>query len=155
MNLPEPGLYRTTQPYPGKEDQIPAGVLVYVGQNKDGVTFVVRPGQNRRNRWFWGEPTVPLRSTTWGATLKALPSQGWYTLPEELNLGEGGVWRKNAIVQLGYNGDGKGIIFVAEDHEGETRNVLEFSDKGVMVEDSLLFRLQWAATIPVTAADKT
>jgi len=150
MNLPEPGLYRTTQPYPGKEDQIPAGVLVYVGVNKDGVTFVVRPGQNRRNRWFWGEPTLPLRSTTWGQTLKSLPGEGWYTLPQELNLGEGGVWRKNAIVQLGYNGEGKGILFVGEDHEGETRNVLEFSDKGVMIEDDLLFRLQWAPILPVT-----
>ncbi len=153
MNLPDPGLYRTTQPYPGKENEIPAGVLVYVGVNKDGVTFVVRPGSNRRNRWFWGEPTTPLRSTTWGQTLKSLPSEGFYTLPQELQLGEGGVWRKNAIVQLGYNAEGRGILFVGEDRENETNNVLHFSDKGVLVEDDLLFRLQWAPILPVSASN--
>ncbi|HQP39605.1 MAG TPA: hypothetical protein PLI95_30685 [Polyangiaceae bacterium] len=153
MNLPDPGLYRTTQPYPGKENEIPAGVLVYVGVNKDGVTFVVRPGSNKRNRWFWGEPTTPLRSTTWGQTLKSLPGEGFYTLPQELQLGEGGVWRKNAIVQLGYNAEGRGILFVGEDRENETNNVLHFSDKGILVEDDLLFRLQWAPILPVSSSN--
>ena len=103
MNLPDPGLYRTTKPYPGHEDAIPANVLVYVGVNKDGVTFVVRPGSNRNNRWFWGEPTVPVRSPVWGQTLKTLPPEGFYTLPRDLEVGEGGKWLKNAVVQLGYN----------------------------------------------------
>ena len=61
INLPDPGLYRTTKPYPGYEQEIPEGALVYVGKNPDtGVTFVVRPGSNRRNRWYWGEPTLSL-----------------------------------------------------------------------------------------------
>jgi hypothetical protein len=148
MNLPEPGLYRSTKPYPGHEEAIPANVLVYIG-SKDGVPFVVRPGANTKNEWRYGDPTVPLRSTVWSQTLKALPSQGFYTLPEEIQVGSGGVWRKNAVVQLGYNADGKGIIFVGERHDKNEQNVLVFSDKGILIEDDLLFRLQWAPILPV------
>lgn len=153
LDLPDPGLYRTTQPYPGHEEAFPAGVLVYLGQPQNGgVKFVVRPGQNRNNRWFWGDPTTPLRSPTWAKTLKALPSEGYYTLPESLDLEGGGRWLKNAIVQLGYNESGQGIIFVAEQREGAQENALFFSDRGILVDDSMLGRLIWAPILPVQAS---
>ncbi|KYG06897.1 hypothetical protein BE21_32200 [Sorangium cellulosum] len=151
IKAPDPGLYRTTAPYPGLEQAIPAGVLVYVGARDTGAPFVVRPGQNRRNRWFWGEPVTLLRSLSWGETLKRLPSEGFYTLPHDLEVAGGGRWLKNAIVQLGYNGEGRGILFVAEDHADETRNVLVFSDRGMLIDDDLLMRLQWASILPVRA----
>lgn len=152
INLPDPGLYRTTEAYPGHEDKIPANALVYVGQKADtGATFVVRPSANRRNRWYWSEPTVALRSAMWGKTLKALPAEGFYTLPEDLVIGETGRWVKNAIVQLGYNGEGRGIIFVGELHDNEERNVLIFADSGVIIDDDLLERLVWAPILPVTS----
>ncbi len=151
--MPEPGLYRTTKPYPGNEEALPAGVLVYVGMRpNEDIPFVVRPGANRRNRWFWGEPTSPLRSLTWGDTLVALPPQGFYILSEDIKLDGGGVWVKGAIVQLGYNGEGKGILFVAEDHEESADNALYFSDRGMIVSDDLMKRLKWAAILPVTKA---
>ncbi|HHH29669.1 MAG TPA: hypothetical protein ENK57_15175 [Polyangiaceae bacterium] len=150
MKLPEPGLYRTTKAYPGHEETIPAGVLVYVGVPQNGgLPFVVRPGANRNNRWFWGEPTIPFRAVSWGDSLVKLPSEGFYTLPEEIAFEGGGKWLENAIVQLGYNGEGKGIIFVGEQHEEEERNILVFSDKGRMIDDKLLNRLRWAPILPV------
>lgn len=149
IKLPDPGLYRTTKPYPGMENEFPANALVYVGRKPEGATFVVKPGANRRNRWFWGDPVTILRSVSWGESLKALRPQGFYTLPEDLDLGGGGRWLKGAIVQLGYNQEGRGIIFVGEDHEGEERNILAFSDKGMMIDDSLLERLTWAPILPV------
>ena len=150
IDLPEPGLYRTTTPYPGHEEAFPAGALVYVGQpSNGGVKFVVRPGRNENNRWFWGDPTTPLRSVSWGKTLKRLPSEGFYTLPDEINLDGGGRWLKNAIVQLGYNGEGRGILFIAERRDGEATNALFFSDKGMSIEDSMLDRLSWAPILPV------
>lgn len=153
LDLPDPGLYRTTEPYPDHENEFPAGVLVYVGQPANGgVKFVVRPGQNRNNRWFWGEPTTPLRSVTWARTLKPLPSEGFYTLPETVELSGGGRWLKNAIVQLGYNEQGQGIIFVGERREDETANALFFSDKGMKIEDGLLSRLIWAPILPVPSS---
>jgi hypothetical protein len=151
IKAPDPGLYRTTAPYPGQEQAIPAGVLVYVGARDTGAPFVVRPGQNRRNRWFWGEPVTLLRSLSWGETLKRLPSEGFYTLPHDLEVAGGGRWLKNAIVQLGYSGEGRGILFVAEDHADETRNVLVFSGRGMLIDDDLLMRLQWASILPVRA----
>jgi len=150
MKLPEPGLYRTTKPYPGHEETIPAGVLVFVGvPDNGGLPFVVRPGANRNNRWFWGEPTIPFRAVSWGDSLMKLPPEGFYTLPQEITFDGGGKWLENAIVQLGYNGEGQGIIFVGEQHEGEERNILFFSDKGRIIDDKLLNRLKWAPILPV------
>ncbi|MFO0571767.1 MAG: hypothetical protein U0263_39445 [Polyangiaceae bacterium] len=155
LDLPDPGLYRTTQPYPGHEEAFPAGVLVYLGQPQNGgVKFVVRPGQNRQNRWFWGDPTTPLRSPTWAKTLKALPPEGFYTLPDAIDLDGGGRWLKNAIVQLGYNEQGQGIVFVAEQRENSGENALFFSDRGILVSDSMLDRLVWAPILPVSGSSE-
>jgi hypothetical protein len=148
LDLPENGLYRTTTAMPGHEDAFPAGVLVYIGE-KSGQKFVVRPGQNRNNRWFWGEPTTPLRSPTWSRTLKKLRAEGYYTLPQQVEFEGGGRWLKNAIVQLGYNGEGKGIIFVGEQRDASSENALYFSDKGMMIDDGMLERLEWAPILPV------
>ncbi|OQX68960.1 MAG: hypothetical protein B6A08_07470 [Sorangiineae bacterium NIC37A_2] len=150
LDLPENGLYRTTTAMPGHEDAFPADVLVYIGE-KSGQKFVVRPGQNRNNRWYWGEPTTVMRSPTWGRTLKRLPSEGFYTLPEDLNFEGGGRWLKNAIVQLGYNAQGQGIIFVGESRDTATDNALYFSDRGMLISDELLERLVWAPILPVRA----
>ncbi len=150
LDLPENGLYRTTTAMPGNEDAFPAEVLVYIGE-KSGQKFVVRPGQNRNNRWYWGEPTTVMRSPTWGRTLKRLPSEGFYTLPEDLSFEGGGRWLKNAIVQLGYNAQGQGIIFVGESRDTATENALHFSDRGMLISDELLERLIWAPILPVRA----
>ncbi len=155
INLPEPGMYRTTKAYPGYEEQIPAAALVYVGVDGDGVTFVVRPGANRNNRWYYGDPTIPLRSSIWAQTLKPLPPEGFYTLPADLDVGNEGRWLKNAIVQLGFNAAGQGILFVAEQHEDEERNILVFSQQGVMADDNLMSKLIWAPILPIAKAEKT
>lgn len=147
-----PGLYRTTRPLVGHEEQFPANVLVYVGNRNDGGRFVVRPGRNTKNRWFWGDPVTPLEDATWAATLYALPREGFYTLPEPLEFEAGGRWPTNAIVQLGYDGLGRAILFVAEDREDEARNVLEFATVGQRIEDTLLKRLVWAPILPVPAS---
>jgi len=151
LDLPENGLYRTTQPMTGHEETFPAGVLVFIGELPNGGgKFVVRPGNNRRNRWFWGEPTTPLRQPTWARTLKQLPSEGFYTLPETLEFEGGGRWLKNAVVQLGYNEKGQGIIFVGQWKEDGAENVLHFSARGMVIDDRLLARLAWAPILPVT-----
>jgi hypothetical protein len=84
-----------------------------------------------------------------------LPPEGFYTLSEALDLDGGGRWLKNAIVQLGYNDQGQGILFVAEWREAGSENVLQFSDRGLPVADSLLDRLQWAPILPVQDSPPT
>ncbi len=155
LDLPDPGLYRTTQPMPGHEAEFPAGVLVFIGQAQNGGgKFVVRPSDNRRNRWFWREPTTPLRSPTWAKTLKPLPSEGFYTLPETVEFDGGGRWVKNAVVELGYNGSGQGILFVGEWREDGTENALYFSERGLLISDEMLERLVWAPILPVRNGEK-
>jgi hypothetical protein len=150
LDLPDNGLYRTTQPMPGNETAIPSGVLVFVGQSPNGGgKFVVRPSQNRNNRWYWSEPTTQLRSPTWAKTLKRLPAEGFYTLPEVIEMENGGRWLKNALVQLGFNEKGQGIVFVGERHESSTENVLRFSDRGMVINDDMMARLTWAPILPV------
>ena len=152
LDLPDPGLFRTTKPMPGHEQSFPVGVLVYVGQPQNGGSkFVVRPGENRNNRWYWGEPTTPLRSPSWTKTLKRLPAEGFYTLPKAVVLEGGGRWLENAIVQLGYSAEGRGIIFIAERRDQESANALFFSDRGLGIDDDLLDDLTWAPILPVRA----
>ncbi|MBL8786117.1 MAG: hypothetical protein JNJ59_14555 [Deltaproteobacteria bacterium] len=143
------GLYRTTAAMPHNEDAFPADVLVFVGQRPTGQRFIVRPGSNRKNRWYWQEPALPLPETGWMWTLRRLPLEGFYTLPETIAFSGGGQWVKNAIVQLGYNEAGRGILFIAEDHADEPRNVLAFSSRGRVIEDALLDRLVWAPILPI------
>ena len=66
----------------------------------------------------------------------------------------GGRWLENAIVQLGYNGKGEGIIFIAERREGSADNSLNFSDKGMRVDDDLMQQLKWAPYLPVDEQGK-
>ena len=155
IKLPDPGLYRTTRPYPGHEEEVPEGVLVFVGiKSNGGMPFVVRPNANRNNRWYWAEPTVAVRAISWAETLVELPPEGFYTLPEAIEFDGGGRWVAHAIVQLGYNPEGHGILFVAEQHEGEERNILVFGNQGRKIDDGLLRRLEWAAILPVRATEE-
>lgn len=150
LEIPDPGLYRTTEALPGNEQAFPKDALVFLGQAPNGGSrFVVRPGRNQNNRWYWGEPTTPLRSPTWASTLKALRSEGFYTLPERVELDGGGYWLQNAIVQLGYNEKGQGIIFVGQRIDDGEKNILEFSNRGIVISDDLLSRLAWAPILPV------
>ena len=146
-----PGLYRTTLAHPLKPEEFPAGSLVYVG-NENGAAFVVRPHFNENNRWFWREPTTPLSDPAWASSLKRLPAEGFYTLPETLTFEGGGQWLTNAVVQLGYDRQGQGIIFVAERREAYEENALYFSDRGNRISDDLLSRLRWAPILPVREA---
>lgn len=151
-DLPKPGLYRATEAHPHDPDAIPAGALVYVGRQGENA-FVVRPYHNEKNRWFWREPTTPMTDPFWAKTLRRLPTEGFYTLPEALGLESGGRWLKNAIVQLGYNRDGVGILFVAERRDTLDQNALYFSDRGVKIDDALLERLLWAPILPVAESE--
>ena len=157
MTLPPitTGLRRTIEALAGHELQIPAGILVFIGRNAETDTwFAVRPSINRHNAWFWEDPIIaldPIRDARWLRGLIPLPGEGFYTLPETMKLGDGGQWLENAIVQLGYNQKGEGILFVAERREGAGDNDLHFGTGGLIISDALLGRLRWAPILPVPA----
>ena len=148
VSFPDNGLYRTSLAHPLDPEAVPASSLVYVGRNESG-PFVVRPHLNEKNRWFWRDPVLPLTDSAWAGTLRSLPAEGFYTLPEKLVFENGGTWLENAIVQLGYDPAGNAILFVAERRETYEENALYFSDRGHRIEDELLGRLRWAPILPV------
>jgi hypothetical protein len=92
-----------------------------------------------------------LRSPSWAKTLKKLPSEGFYTLPKTLTFEDGGRWLEHAIVQLGYNDKGQGILFIAERRDGSNENALFFSDRGLGIDDAVLDQLVWAPILPIRA----
>ncbi len=143
------GLYRTTLAHPLDPQAIGKGVLVFVGQNDNG-PFVVHPHYNEKNRWYWRDPVIPLTDEVWARTLKQLPPEGFYSLPRALNFDGGGRWLENAIVQLGYDRSGNGILFIAERRDATEGNALWFSDRGHRIDDQLLGELRWAPILPVS-----
>lgn len=131
--LPDCGLYLTTKPLPGNEEQFPAGLLVYFHNHSDsGLPCVLSPDHNIHNRWHFHGPSVPFRGLSWADSLKKVSPEGFYTLRRELAF-EGGKWPKGALVQLGYTRVADPILFIGRVRGQLAENDLFFSDKGVPV----------------------
>jgi len=132
-SLPACGLYRTTKPLAGHEEQFPSGLLVYFHNHSDsGLPQVLAPDHNVHNRWHFHGPGVEFRGLSWAETLVKVPVEGFYTLRRELAF-EGGSWPKGALVQLGYTRNGDPILFIGQVRTSLAENDLWFSDRGVGV----------------------
>jgi hypothetical protein len=131
--LPTCGLYRTTKPLAGHEEQFPAGLLVYFHNHSDsGLPQVLSPDHNVNNRWHFHGPAVDFRALSWADSLVKVPLEGFYILKRELGF-EGGTWPKGALVQLGYTRTADPILFIAQVRTKLDENDLWFSDRGVGV----------------------
>jgi hypothetical protein len=129
--LPDCGLYRTTKPLAGHEEQFPAGLLVYFHNHSDsGLPQVLSPDHNVLNRWHFHGPGVEFRGLSWADSLVKMPVEGFYVLRRELAF-EGGTWPKAALVQLGYTRTADPILFIAQIRGKLDENDLWFSDRGV------------------------
>jgi hypothetical protein len=129
--LPACGLYRTTKPLAGHEEQFPAGLLVYFHNHSDsGLPQVLSPDHNVHNRWHFHGPGVEFRGLSWADSLVKMPLEGFYLLKRELTF-EGGTWPKGALVQLGYTRNADPILFIGQVRTKLDENDLWFSDRGV------------------------
>jgi len=129
--LPSCGLYRTTKPLVGHEEQFPAGLLVYFHNHSDsGLPQVLSPDQNVHNRWHFHGPGVEFRGLSWADSLVKVPLEGFYLLKRELAF-DGGTWPKGALVQLGYTKSADPILFIGQVRTKLDENDLWFSDRGV------------------------
>src|SRR5688572_15554918 len=130
-SLPACGLYRTTKPLAGHEEQFPAGLLVYFHNHSDsGLPQVLSPDHNVYNRWHFHGPGVEFRGLSWADSLVKVPVEGFYMLKRELKF-DGGTWPKGALVQLGYTRNAEAIAFIAQVRTTLAENDLWFSDRGV------------------------
>jgi hypothetical protein len=127
MELPE-GLYRTTRPLPGREEQVPAQALVlYQPRSRSGATpIVLLPGTNLHNRWRFRRRGYLLRDASWARTLEPLLWEGYYlTLGGVSGLGVAEL-PEGSLVQLGYNRQGEAIVFLSE----IVGNSIVFAERG-------------------------
>ena len=141
----QPGIYKTTQAFPGHESQIPANLLILIRTDGEfAPASVLVPVRNLNNQWRFQLPGVKITKTTlgWGESLVKLPREGFYRLTREFSLGESGHWPPHAIVQLGYNRSADPIVFIAQRRVPLVSNDLFFSDKGVKIEIDQLASLE-------------
>jgi hypothetical protein len=130
-SLPACGLYLTTKPLAGHEEQFPAGLLVYFHNHSDsGLPQVLAPDHNVHNRWHFHGPGVEFRGLSWADGLVKMMAEGFYTLRRELSF-DGGTWPKGALVQLGYTRNADPILFIGQVRTKLDENDLWFSDRGV------------------------
>jgi hypothetical protein len=128
-DLPPCGLYRTVKPIGGLE----AGRLVYFHNHGDpgpGLYFPERWTHNRAHFSAKGS-TVP--SDFDPRALMALPGEGFYRVKRAFHCCEKKCvqFEPEALVQLGYNGAGKALVFVPQ----LTRGAITVPERGVMIDD--------------------
>ncbi|MBI4957389.1 MAG: hypothetical protein HY908_35600 [Myxococcales bacterium] len=154
--LPPCGLYLTTRPLSGREEEFPAGLIVSFHNHSDsGLPTVTKPDHNILNRWHFHGPAVQLRGLSWVSSLERLADEGFYTLRKEIHF-EGGSWPRGTLVQLGYTQAGEPILFIARVPAKLERNELVFSDRGAKIKRADLRQLEPASVFTEpgsTAAD--
>jgi hypothetical protein len=105
------GIYKTTQQLEG----IAPGRLVYFHNHGDPGPGVYLPVRWNQNRAVWQDRGTTA-SEAWIATLQPLPAEGLYKVREEFFCCVNRCRRYEAgsLVQLGYDGDAQGLLFVPE-----------------------------------------
>lgn len=152
--LPRCGLYRTTKPLPGNEQQVPAKRLVYFHNHSElGLPRVIVPEHISCNRWHFHGEGVHFRALSWAETLRRLPAQGYYVLNATFQF-EGGAWPKGVLVQLGYSRAGEPILFLARRRADAQDSHLAFSERGVRMPDEGLSGLQGPLTVYTERGDR-
>lgn len=133
---PPCGLYRTTVAMPGKEEQVPAGRLVYFhNHSEQGPPIVLMPSKNTNNKWTFHTRGYLVESPAFVDTLAPLPREGFYVLRANLSVGEGFLTERS-LVQLGYNPKGEPILFLGERKE----NNISFPKRGAGFKSDSIFK---------------
>ncbi len=131
-DLPPCGLYRTVKPF----GTVEAGRLVYFHNHGDpgpGVYFPEKWSHNRASFSPKGQ-TVP--SSFDPTALRPLPAEGFYRVATKFVCCPKNcvTFEPEMLIQLGYNGAGKPLLFVPEYAGG----AIGVPDRGTPVDDDTL-----------------
>lgn len=130
------GIYRTSIAMPGKEENVPAGRLVYYhSHSEQGPPIVLMPSKNTNNKWAFHTRGFLVTSDSFSDGLQPLPREGFYVLRANLSVGEGFL-PERSLVQLGYNPKGEPILFPGK-REG---NSIEFPLRGAGFKADTVFK---------------
>ena len=128
----ECGLYRTTQPIPAGNDAIaPPRLVYYHNHSQQGSSMVLLPDVNTDNRWTFKDKGFLVSDASFIDGLGPLKPQGLYRVREHFHPDEDQVVNTNALVQLGYNGQGDPILFFPKGLSG--KNAFEFPTSGMKI----------------------
>lgn len=127
-DLPPCGLYRTTEPLPGKEQWVRSDMLVYFhNHSQQGPPLLLLPAENRHNRWHFHEKGYLVREPGYVETLERLKDEGLYVLDEPIYLSREEFIPEETLVQLGYNRSADPILFLGKFED----NAIFFPDSGL------------------------
>ncbi|HEY3358485.1 MAG TPA: hypothetical protein VGQ83_34880 [Polyangia bacterium] len=127
-HLPDCGLYRTRA---ALGEQIPAGRLVYFHNHGDPGPGVYLPEAWALNRARFGERGVTIQPE-WAASLEPLPAEGFYRVLEPFHCcaKRCRLFEAELLVQLGYDGEARPILFVPE----WTERGLAIPERGSLID---------------------
>lgn len=134
-DLPPCGLYRTAKPI----GSIEAGRLVYFHNHGDPGPGVYLPEAWNGNRAKFSAGGHVLPEKFDYKILRALPAEGFYRVKQQFYCCEKQCMKfePEAFVQLGYNGNGKALVFIPELGSSS----IGLPDRGTFVDDDALENL--------------
>lgn len=120
---PPCGLYRTTRPLEG----IPAGRLVYFHNHGDPGPGVYLPEKWNHNRAQWQQRGTTVPSADWSSSLAPIAAEGLYRVRDPFSCCARQCRQYGAglLVQLGYDGEARPLLFVPEWTDAGLRFPLE------------------------------
>lgn len=110
------GLYRTHVPLAAEPDMVPAGVLVELHDHRpEELPYVQLPSHNDDNRWQFDPNALQAADPDFLLSLEPLPPEGLYATrrPLALSQDQDDVLAERALVQLGYDRQGRCIVYPA------------------------------------------
>jgi hypothetical protein len=131
------GLYRTTR---ALSDNLPENVLVYYHNHGDPGPGVYPVKSWNNNKAKFQEKGITLDDSKYAKTMKSLKTEGFYRVTKNFYCCDNHcfLFERDTLVQLGYNGDGKPIVFIPELHnEG-----LLLPQKGNLIDDEFVNNLK-------------
>ena len=137
----ECGLYRSTLPIPAGSDAIaPPRLVYYHNHSEQGSSMVLLPDVNTDNRWTFKDKGFLVADAAFIEGLEPLKPQGLYRLREHFHPNDDQVVNTNALVQLGYNGQGDPILFFPTALSG--KNGIEFPTSGMKIPPAIFELLE-------------
>jgi hypothetical protein len=133
--LPPCGLYRTVLPIGGLEP----GRLVYFHNHGNPGPGIYFPEKWTHNRAHFSSKGTTVPPDFDPRSLRALPAEGFYrvTKPFFCCANECTKFETEALVQLGYNGAGKALLFIPQLHLG----AIQVPERGTLIDDVCLEKL--------------
>ena len=127
--LPPCGLYRTVKPIGGLE----ANRLVYFHNHGDPGPGLYFPERWNANRAVFSQKGQTVPDDFDPRALHGLPAEGFYRVSRSFFCCEKECtkFEPEALLQLGYNGNGRGILFTPEWSGG----VIRVPERGTLIDD--------------------